>query len=85
MFFATVMTQVMSRTTNMLPGVKEGKVDTTVMWKQILPVTMFFATSLVLSNKSYIYLSVSYIQVTNLSLLHVIYYGFELILICCLL
>lgn len=33
------------------------------MLKQILPVSIFFAISLVLSNKAYIYLSVSYIQV----------------------
>jgi hypothetical protein len=33
------------------------------MQKQILPVSLFFAISLVLSNKAYIYLSVSYIQV----------------------
>jgi hypothetical protein len=64
MFLATVLTQIMSRTTNMLPGVKEGKVDMNAVTKQILPVTLFFATSLVLSNKSYIYLSVSYIQVS---------------------
>eukprot|EP01038_Epipyxis_sp_PR26KG_P008113 gene8113-10988_t len=62
MFFATVMTQIMSATTNMLPGVKEGKVDGTVLLKQIVPVSVFFAISLVLANKSYIYLSVSYIQ-----------------------
>jgi len=62
MVLATFLTQVMSRTTNMLPGVREGKVDSTVLFKQIFPVTSFFAVSLVLSNKSYIYLSVSYIQ-----------------------
>ena len=43
----------------------QGKVNLEVMQKQILPVTLFFATSLVLSNKSYIYLSVSYIQVSD--------------------
>jgi hypothetical protein len=63
MLFATLLTQIMSRTTNMLPGVREGKVDMDVMKKQILPVASFFAVSLVLSNKAYIYLSVSYIQV----------------------
>ena len=62
MFFATIMTQVLSRTTNMLPGVKENKVNGDVVLKQIIPVTLFFATSLVMSNKAYIYLSVSYIQ-----------------------
>eukprot|EP01031_Cornospumella_fuschlensis_P042434 gene42434-51839_t len=51
MVLATILTQIMSKTTNMLPGVKEGKVDGQVMFKQILPVTLFFATSLILSNK----------------------------------
>jgi drug/metabolite transporter (DMT)-like permease len=62
MVFATIMTQILSRTTNMLPGVRENKVNGDVVLKQILPVTLFFATSLVMSNKAYIYLSVSYIQ-----------------------
>ena len=63
MVLATVLTQIMARTTNMLPAVKENKVDSQVMVKQIMPVAAFFAVSLVFSNKSYIYLSVSYIQV----------------------
>lgn len=85
MFLAVILTQIMSRTTKMLPGVTEvgyvlsvigetpahltvlwcsqGKVDREVMLKQILPVALFFAVSLVFSNKAYIYLSVSYIQV----------------------
>lgn len=46
----------------MLPGVKEKKVDGGVMRTQIFPVSFCFAISLVLSNKAYIYLSVSYIQ-----------------------
>ena len=63
MVFATVMTQILSRTTNMLPGVREKKVDSKALQTQIFPVALCFAFSLVLSNKSYIYLSVSYIQV----------------------
>mmetsp|Transcript_15860 Transcript_15860/g.26677 ORF Transcript_15860/g.26677 Transcript_15860/m.26677 type:complete len:320 (-) Transcript_15860:502-1461(-) len=62
MFLSTILTQLMSRTTNMLPGVKENKVNGEVYAKQLLPVSLFFAVSLVLSNKAYIYLSVSYIQ-----------------------
>mmetsp|Transcript_25496 Transcript_25496/g.25743 ORF Transcript_25496/g.25743 Transcript_25496/m.25743 type:complete len:316 (+) Transcript_25496:123-1070(+) len=62
MFLATVLTQIMARTTSMLPGVGEKKVTFEVMQTQILPVSLFFAVSLVLANKSYIYLSVSYIQ-----------------------
>lgn len=62
MVLASILTQIMSKTTSMLPGVQEKKVDAAVMQGQILPVSLCFAVSLVLSNKSYIYLSVSYIQ-----------------------
>jgi hypothetical protein len=41
----------------------QNKVNVSVLQKQIFPVSLFFAISLVLSNKAYIYLSVSYIQV----------------------
>jgi len=41
----------------------QGKVNSDVIYKQFLPVSIFFAVSLVLSNKAYIYLAVSYIQV----------------------
>lgn len=62
MCLATFLTQVMSRTTNMLPSVAEKKVDLNVMIYQIVPVAFLFSISLVLSNNAYIYLSVSYIQ-----------------------
>ena len=62
MFFATVMTQIMARTSNWLPGVKAKLVDTDVLRTQILPVSLCFSISLVLANTAYIYLSVSYIQ-----------------------
>ena len=62
MFFATVMTQIMARTSNWLPGFKAKLVDTDVLRTQILPVSLCFSISLVLANTAYIYLSVSYIQ-----------------------
>lgn len=62
MSLATVLTRIMANTTNMLPGVKEKKVDSDVMKTKIFPVACFFAVSLILSNNAYIYLSVSYIQ-----------------------
>ncbi len=62
MTLATILTQIMARTTNMLPGVSEKKVDSNTLLKQITPVSAFFAASLVLANKAYIYLAVSYIQ-----------------------
>ena len=85
MVLSTVMTQILSRTTNLLPAVGEvskviivhshiipililtlnqKKVNSTIIQTQIFPVALFFAVSLVLSNKAYIYLSVSYIQVS---------------------
>ena len=62
MSVATCLTQVMSRTTLMLPGVKEQKIGLDELKTKVLPVALFFAISLVLSNKAYIFLSVSYIQ-----------------------
>jgi len=62
MTFATVMTQVLSRTTDLLPGVKEKKVDSEALYKKIFPIALFFAFSLVFSNYAYVYLSVAYIQ-----------------------
>ena len=62
MTLATVMTRILSKTTNMLPGVAKGHVDSNVIRTKIIPVACFFALSLVFSNKAYIYLSVSYIQ-----------------------
>lgn len=63
MLFATVLTQVLSRTTNLLPAVKSANVDAKAMRNQIFPVAVCFAVSLIMSNKAYIYLSVSFIQV----------------------
>eukprot|EP01038_Epipyxis_sp_PR26KG_P008114 gene8114-10989_t len=62
MIFATVMTQIMSKYTNMLPSVNENKVDSIIYKKKIIPVAAFFAVSLIFANKAYLYLSVSYIQ-----------------------
>lgn len=41
----------------------QEKVKTEDIQYKIVPVALFFAFSLVLSNKAYIYLSVSYLQV----------------------
>lgn len=63
MIVGTVLTQILSRTTDLLPGVKEGKVTMAHIKEKVVPVAALFAVSLVCSNKAYIYLSVSYIQV----------------------
>ena len=62
MLVAVILTQLMSRYTDMLVGVKEKRVDNVCLREKIFPVAVCFAISLVLSNKSYIYLSVSFIQ-----------------------
>ncbi len=41
----------------------QKKVNTEDITSKIVPVAVFYAFSLVLSNKAYIYLSVSYLQV----------------------
>ncbi len=63
MLFATILTQVLSRTTNLLPSLKTSKVDAKVIQTQILPVAACSAISLITTNKAYVYASVSFIQV----------------------
>jgi hypothetical protein len=102
MCLATILTQMMSRYTNMLPGVREvrkfvmqnylaiffinlqpllnhyfsqNKVTLGVLRNQILPVALFFSISLIFSNKAYIYLSVSYIQVRLYFTIHILLYS----------
>ena len=62
MVFATVLTQILSRTTNMLPGVKQNAVTMKVYMQKIIPIAFCFALSLVCGNKAYIFLSVAFIQ-----------------------
>lgn len=61
--FSTIATQILSRTTDLLPGVKEGKVTRTVFLRNILPLSTFFAFGLVCGNIAYKYLTVAFIQV----------------------
>ena len=63
MLFATVVTQILSRTTSMLTAVKEKTVSAQIYQQKIIPISLCFAVSLVLGGKAYVYLSVSYIQV----------------------
>ena len=62
MLLSTLLTQLMAKFTDWLPGVQAKKVDRAIMKSKILPVAIFFAISLVFANKAYIYLSVSFIQ-----------------------
>jgi len=59
---ATILTQVLSRTTHMLVGVEKGTVTRRDILLRILPMSIFFASGLVLGNMAYQYISLAYIQ-----------------------
>ena len=63
MFFAMIITQILSRTTNMLPGTTQKKVTWNVYKNNLLPMAILFSVSIMTGNKAYLFLSVSYIQV----------------------
>lgn len=60
--FATVMTQIMSRTTKLLDGRKTVKMTGRVYLRAIVPIGAFFSLSLICGNVTYLYLSVAFIQ-----------------------
>lgn len=62
MVFATVMTQILARTTSLLDGRKTVKMTGKVYLRAILPIGFFFSLSLICGNKAYLYLSVAFIQ-----------------------
>ncbi|TVY58214.1 putative sugar phosphate/phosphate translocator [Lachnellula cervina] len=60
--FATIMTQIMSKTTTLLDGRKTVKMTGRVYLRAIVPIGAFFSLSLICGNLTYLYLSVSFIQ-----------------------
>lgn len=60
--FATLMTQIMARTTNLLDGRKTVKMTGRVYLRAIVPIGLFFSLSLICGNLTYLYLSVAFIQ-----------------------
>jgi drug/metabolite transporter (DMT)-like permease len=60
--FATLMTQIMARTTRMLDGRKTVKMTRDVYLRAIVPIGIFFSLSLICGNLTYLYLSVAFIQ-----------------------
>ena len=62
MLFATIMTQVMAKTTTMLDGRKTVKMTGRVFLRAILPIGATFSGSLAFGNLAYLYLSVPFIQ-----------------------
>ncbi len=62
---STIFTQILSRTTNLLPAVNEGKVSANDFVRKIIPVSFLFAYGLVAGNIAYQYISLSYIQMVK--------------------
>ena len=62
LFFATIGTRILQRTTHLLDGAKEVRMDMSIFVRRILPIGILFSGSLIMSNTAYLYLSVSYIQ-----------------------
>ncbi|KII87617.1 hypothetical protein PLICRDRAFT_54695 [Plicaturopsis crispa FD-325 SS-3] len=60
--FAAIGTRVLARTTRLLDGVKDVHMTRDMFIRSILPIGVLFSGSLILSNTTYLYLSVSYIQ-----------------------
>ncbi|KAG8528260.1 uncharacterized protein KY384_007177 [Bacidia gigantensis] len=60
--FATLMTQVMARTTKLLDGRKTVKMTGRVYVRAIAPIGAAFSLSLICGNVTYLYLSVAFIQ-----------------------
>ncbi|KAI9766729.1 MAG: hypothetical protein M1840_006373 [Geoglossum simile] len=62
LLFATIATQVLARTTTLLDGRKTVKMTGRVYLRAIVPIGLCFSWSLICGNLTYLYLSVSFIQ-----------------------
>ena len=60
--FASLMTQILARTTTLLDSRKTVKMTGRVYLRAIVPIGFFFSLSLICGNKAYLYLSVAFIQ-----------------------
>ncbi|KAJ6096227.1 sugar phosphate/phosphate translocator [Penicillium sp. IBT 16267x] len=60
--FATIMTQILARTTTVLDGRKTVKMTGRVYLRAIVPIGLMFSLSLICGNMTYLYLSVAFIQ-----------------------
>lgn len=62
LLFSSIATQILARTSTLLDGRKTVKMTGKVYLRAIVPIGLFFSLSLICSNKAYLYLSVSFIQ-----------------------
>jgi drug/metabolite transporter (DMT)-like permease len=67
MFFASIGTTFLLKTTDLLTSMKDLTLNTELYTKKIIPIAAFFAASLIFSNKAYLYISVSFIQMLKAS------------------
>jgi hypothetical protein len=71
LLFATIMTQILARTTNLLDGLKTVPMDGRTYLHAIVPIGAFFCLSLICSNQAYLYLSVAFIQMLKVPPIHI--------------
>ncbi|KAI8846395.1 triose-phosphate transporter family-domain-containing protein [Chytridium lagenaria] len=62
LIFATIATRLLSKTTSLLNGIADVKMNWEIYMKAVVPIGLCFSLSLVFSNYAYLYLSVAYIQ-----------------------
>lgn len=67
MFFATVATQILARTTRLVD--RSAEMTPRLYVTAILPIGMCFSMSLILSNVTYLYLSMGFIQMLKVGAL----------------
>lgn len=60
--FATLMTQILARFTNVLDSRKKVPMTGRIYLRAIVPIGLMFSLSLICGNLTYLYLSVSFIQ-----------------------
>ena len=66
--FATLGTQVLGRTTSLLDSRHDLNMTPRMFVRQVMPVGIMFSASLIFTNKAFIYLSVSFIQMLKASM-----------------
>ncbi|KFY42536.1 hypothetical protein V494_02369 [Pseudogymnoascus sp. VKM F-4513 (FW-928)] len=62
LIFATILTQILARTSTILDGRKSVRMTGKVYFRAIVPIGVLYSLSLVCSNLTYLYLSVAFIQ-----------------------
>lgn len=73
--FATVMTQLMARFTKTLDSRKNVPMNGRVYLRTIVPIGVMFSLSLICGNLTYLYLSVSFIQMLKVSMIFLGIFG----------